>query len=65
MGVVLGADEVFELGKGTERSRGLLEQRFDAAAERSVVGCMVLDELINQFIESAEIGHLGVVLLVC
>ena len=57
---VLVAEAVEELGKGTKGSRGSLKECFNLASKGEVVGGVVLDELINHFIEAAEVSHLRV-----
>ena len=57
------ANMFVELGIGGEGPWLLVKERFDAAAEGGVVGCVVLDVQVDEFIEAAEVGKLGVVVV--
>ena len=56
------ANNGFKFCKGGEGAGSLLEQGFHAVAEVWIGGCMVIDELVAEFIDATEIGQLGVVL---
>lgn len=47
-----------ELSVGGEGPWVLEEERFDAAPEGGVVGRVILDVLINQFVEAAKVCEL-------